>query len=111
MIVHTLMMCTGDAGPEQNLFLFIFKQPKRYNLCPCQKVCDALHYLLDTIFIRFSSKMCIYNANCRYAKWIQIVLLLLQICYFFCYERDFMLSFSDHNQVDVVEALTMPQDI
>ena len=57
MIVHTLMMCTGDAGPEQNLFLFIFKQPKRYNLCPCQNVCDALHYLLDTIFIRFGSKI------------------------------------------------------
>ena len=24
MIVHTLKMCTGDAGPEQNLLLFLF---------------------------------------------------------------------------------------
>ena len=28
----------------------------------------------------------------------------------FCYERDFMLSLSDNNQVDVVN-LTLPQDI
>ena len=25
MIVHTLKMCTGDAGPEQSLVLFMFK--------------------------------------------------------------------------------------
>ena len=24
MIVHTLVMCTGDAGPEQSLVLFLF---------------------------------------------------------------------------------------
>ena len=24
MIVHTLVMCTGDAGPEQSLVLFFF---------------------------------------------------------------------------------------
>ena len=28
---------------------------KNYNLWSCQKVCDALDYLLDIIFIRFGS--------------------------------------------------------
>ena len=29
----------------------------------------------------------------------------------FCYERDFMLSLSDNNQSDIIEALTLPPDI
>ena len=29
----------------------------------------------------------------------------------FCYERDFMVSLSDSNQADVIEALTLPQNI
>ena len=37
------------------------EQPKRYNLWLCQKVCDALHYLLDDIFIRFGLKL--YEKN------------------------------------------------
>ena len=32
-------------------------QPKRYNLWSCQKMCGALHYLLDNMFIRFDSKL------------------------------------------------------
>ena len=30
---------------------------KNYNLWSCQKVCDALVYLLDNIFIRFGTKL------------------------------------------------------
>ena len=33
-----------------------------------------------------------------------LVLLLLQICLFFCYERDFMKSLSRENQADIIEA-------
>ena len=33
------------------------EQPKRYKLWSCQKMCDALHYLLENIFIRFGSKL------------------------------------------------------
>ena len=29
---------------------------------------------------------------------------LLQICFFFCYERDFMKSLSRENQADIIEA-------
>ena len=54
-------------------------------------MCDAIHYLLDNIFIRFGSKS--YRQIC-----------LLQICFLFCYERDVMLSLSDNNQTDIIEA-------
>ena len=36
---------------------FTSEQPKRYKLWSCQKMCVALHYLLDNIFIRFGSKL------------------------------------------------------
>ena len=36
---------------------FTSEQPKRYKLWSCQKMCVALHYLLDNIFIRFVSKL------------------------------------------------------
>ena len=36
--------------------LFTFEQPKQYKLWSCQNMCDALHYLLENIFVRFSSK-------------------------------------------------------
>ena len=34
-----------------------FEQTKIYNVCSRQKVCDARHYLLDNLFIRFGSKL------------------------------------------------------
>ena len=37
--------------------IFTSEQSKRFKLWSCQKVCDALHYLLDNIFIRFGSKL------------------------------------------------------
>ena len=49
---------------ERSLYLacndknaFFTSEPKRYKLWSCQKTCDALHYLLDNIFIRFGSKL------------------------------------------------------
>ena len=44
------------ACNEKRTF-FTSAQPKRFKLWSCQKVCDALHYLLDNIFIRFCSKL------------------------------------------------------
>ena len=41
---------------DKNAF-FTSEQPKQYKLWSCQKMCDALHYLLDNIFIRFGSKL------------------------------------------------------
>ena len=37
--------------------LFTSEQPERYKLWSCQKMCDALHYLSDNIFIIFGSKL------------------------------------------------------
>ena len=39
------------AANEKHIF-FTSEQPKRYHLWACQKVCDALHYLFDNIFMR-----------------------------------------------------------
>ena len=88
------------ACNDKNAF-FTSEQPKRYKLWSCQKMCDALHYLLDNIFIRFGSKLCRQivgipmGTNCAP---------LAADLFLFCYERDFMLSLSDNNQADIIEA-------
>ena len=88
------------ACNDKNAF-FTPEQPKRYKLWSCQKMCDALHYLLDDIFIRFGSKLYRHivgipmGTNC--APLVADLLL-------FCYERDFMLSLSNNNQTDIIEA-------
>ena len=80
---------------------FTSEQLERYKLWSCQKRCDALHYLLDNIFIRFGSKLykliegIPMGTNC--APHVADLFL-------FCYERDFMLSLSDNNQADIIEA-------
>ena len=77
------------------------EQPKRYKLWSCQKMCDALHYPLDNILIRFGSKL--YRQivgipmGTNYAP-------LVEVLFLFCYERDLLLSLSDNNQTDIIEA-------
>ena len=74
---------------------------KNYNLWSCKKVCEALVYLLDNIFIRFGTKL-----------YRQIVVIpmgtnccpLVADLFLFCYERDFMKSLSPENQADIIEA-------
>ena len=64
-------------------------------------MCDVLHYLLDNISIRFSSKLyrpivgIPMGANCAP---------LIADLFLFCYEREFMLSLSDNNQTDIIES-------
>ena len=81
---------------------FTSEQPKRYNLWSCQKLCDALHYLLDNIFIRFGSKM--YRQVGGIAIGTFCAPLVADL-FLFCYERDYMLFLSDNNHADVIEAL------
>ena len=64
-------------------------------------MCDAIHYLFDNIFIRFGSKL--------YRQTVGIPMgtnraPLVADSFLFCYERDFMLSLSDNNQNDIIEA-------
>ena len=73
---------------------------RNYNLWSCQKVCEALTFLLDNIYIRFGSKLCRQivgipmGTNC--ASFVADL--------FCCYEGDFMLSLSENNQSGVIEA-------
>ena len=77
------------------------EQPKRYKLWSCQKMCDAPHYLLDNISIRFGSKL--YRRIVGIPMGTNSAPLVADL-FLFCYERDFMLSLSDNNQTDIIEA-------
>ena len=67
----------------------------------CQKMCDALHYLLDNIFIRFGSKL--YRQIVGIPMGTNCAPLVADL-FLFCNERDFMLSLSDNNQTNIIEA-------
>ena len=64
-------------------------------------MCDALHYLLDNIFIRFGSKL--YRQTVGIPIGTNCAPLVAEL-FLFCYERDFMLSLSDNYQPDIIEA-------
>ena len=81
--------------------VFTSEQTKRYKLWSCQEMCDALHYLLENIFIRFGSKL--YRQIVGIPMSTNCVTLVADM-FLFCYERDFMLSLSDNNQTDIIEA-------
>ena len=72
-----------------------------HNLWSCQKVCDALVYLLDTIFIRFGTKL--YRQTIGIPMGTNCAPLVADL-FLFCYERDFMKSLSRENQADIIEA-------
>ena len=64
-------------------------------------MCDALNYLLDNIFIRFGSKL--YRQIVGIPMGTNCAPLVADL-FLFCCERDFMLSLSDNNQADIIEA-------
>ena len=72
-----------------------------HNLWPCQKVCDALVYLLDNIFIRFGIKL--YRQTIGIPMGTNCAPLVADL-FLFCYERDLMKSHSRENQADIIEA-------
>ena len=72
-----------------------------HNLWSCQKVCDALVYLLDNIFIRFGAKL--YRQTIGIPMGTNCAPLVADL-FLFCYERDFMKSLSRENRADIIEA-------
>ena len=88
------------ACNDRNAF-FTSDAVRNDNLWSCQKVCEALTFLLDNIHIRFDSKLnrqivgIPMDTNCSP---------LVADLFLFCYERDFMLSLSEDNKSDVIEA-------
>ena len=71
-----------------------------HNLWSCQKVCDALVYLLDNIFIRFGTKL--YRQTIGILMGTNCAPLVADL-FLFCYERDFMKSLPRENQADIIE--------
>ena len=83
------------ACNDKNAF-FTSEQPKRYKLWSCQKMCDALHYLC-----KICSKL--YRQIVGIPMGFICAPLVADL-FLFCYKKDFMLSLSDNNQTDIIEA-------
>ena len=64
-------------------------------------MCEALSYHFDNIFIRFGLK--IYRQSVGIPMGTNCAPLVADL-FWFCYDRDFMLSLSDNNQTDSLEA-------
>ena len=64
-------------------------------------MCEALTFLLDNIYIRFGCKL--YRQIVGIPMGTNCAPLVADL-FLFCYERDFMLSLSEDNQSDVIEA-------
>ena len=58
-------------------------------------MCEALTFLLDNIYIRYGSKL--YGEMVGIPMDTNCVPLVADL-FWFCYERDFMLSLSEDNQ-------------
>ena len=86
--------------------LFTSDAVRNYNLWSCQKMCGALTFLLDNIYIGFGSKL--YRQSVGIPTGTNCVPLVADL-FLFCYERDFMLSLSDANQSEVIKAYKLVQ--
>ena len=71
-------------------------------------MCDALHYHLDNIFIRFGSKF--YRQIVGIPMGTNCASLVVDL-FLFCYERDFMLLCLTIIELILLELLTQPPDI
>ena len=63
---------------------------------------------MDNIFIRFGTKL--YRQVLGIPMDTNCAPLVADL-FLFCYERDLMMSISDDNQADVIDALTLHPDI
>ena len=88
------------ACNDRNAF-FTSDAVRNHNLLSCQKVCEALTFLLDNIYIRFGSKL--YRQIVGIPMGTNRATLIADL-FLFCYERDFMLSLSEDIQSGVIEA-------
>ena len=77
------------------------KNLKKYHAWSCQNVCNALTFLFDNIFIRFGTKL--YRQVVGIPMGTNSAPLVADL-FLFCYERDFMMSFSEDKQADVIDA-------
>ena len=85
----------------KNVLFSLPKTIKKYDLWSCQKVTDALIYLLDNIYIRFGSKL--YRQNVGIPMGTNCAPLVADL-FLFCYERDFMKSLTKEKRYDLIDA-------
>ena len=83
------------------MLFFTSDAVRNYNVWSCQQVCEALTFLFDNIYIRFGSKL--YRQIVGILIGTNCAPLVIDL-FLFCYERDFMLSLSDANQSEVIDA-------
>ena len=88
------------ACNEEHAF-FASEEHKKYDLWSCQKVTDALIYLLDNIFIRFGSKL--YRQNAGFPMGTNCDPLVADL-FLFCYERNFINSLITEKRYDLIDA-------
>ena len=81
--------------------LFTSDAVRNYNLWSCQKVYEALTFLLDITYVRFGSKL--YRQIVGIPMGTNCAPVVADLC-LFCFERDCMLSFSDDDQSEGIEA-------
>ena len=74
---------------------------KKYNLWSCKKVCDARVYRLDSIYIRFGTKL--YRQTISFPMGTNCAPRVADL-FFVCYEREFVKSLSRESQADIIEA-------
>ena len=86
---------------KKNVLFFASDEHKRYDLWSCQKVTNALIYLLGNIYIRFGSKL--YTQNVGIPMGTNCAPLVADL-FLFCYERDFMKSLTKEKRYDLIYA-------
>ena len=92
------------ACNEERAF-FASEEHKKYSLWTCQKVTEALVYLLENIYIRFGSKL--YRQNVGIPMGTNRAPPpppLVADLFLFCYERDFMKSLTKEKRYDMINA-------
>ena len=78
---------------------------RNYSLWSCPKVCEALTFLLDNIYIRFGSKF--FSQIVGIPMGTDCVPIVTNI-FSFCYERNFMLCLPEGSQSEIIEAFNAP---
>ena len=86
------------------MLFFTSEVHKNYTLWTCQKVCEALTFLLDNIYIRFGTKLFRQIVGIPMGTYCAP---LVADLFLFCYERDFMMSLSVENQSEIIEAFSL----
>ena len=95
------MECSFYIACNNGNAFFTSDAVRNCNLWYCQKVCEALTFLLDNIYIRIRSKL--YRQIVGISVGTNCAPLVADL-FLFCYERDFMLSLSEDNQSDAIES-------